>query len=28
MMGGQKDGAASIKTTNDALGFTPIQNNH
>lgn len=28
MMGGQKDGAASIKSTNDALGFTPIQNNH
>jgi len=28
MMGVQKDGAASIKTTNDALGFTPIQNNH
>ena len=28
MMGGQKDGAASIKTTNEALGFTPIQNNH
>jgi glyceraldehyde-3-phosphate dehydrogenase (NAD(P)) len=28
MMGGQKDGAASIKITNDALGFTPIQNNH
>ncbi len=28
MMGGQKDAAASIKTTNEALGFTPIQNNH
>jgi glyceraldehyde-3-phosphate dehydrogenase (NAD(P)) len=28
MMGGQKDGPTSIKTTNDALGFTPIQNNH
>ena len=28
MMGVQKDGAVSIKTTNDALGFTPIQNNH
>ena len=28
MMGGQMDGAASIKSTNDALGFTPIQNNH
>jgi len=28
MMGGQKDSAASIKSTNDALGFTPIQNNH
>ena len=28
MMGGQTDAAASIKTTNDALGFTPIQNNH
>ena len=28
MMGGQKDAAASIKSTNDALGFTPIQNNH
>jgi glyceraldehyde-3-phosphate dehydrogenase (NAD(P)) len=28
MMGGQKDASASIKSTNDALGFTPIQNNH
>ncbi|MDO9034621.1 MAG: type II glyceraldehyde-3-phosphate dehydrogenase [Methanoregula sp.] len=28
MMGGQKDSAASIKSTNEALGFTPIQNNH
>ncbi|MEI8330589.1 MAG: type II glyceraldehyde-3-phosphate dehydrogenase [Methanomicrobiales archaeon] len=28
MMGGEKNGAASIKTTNDALGFIPIQNNH
>jgi len=28
MVGNQKDAAASIKTTNDALGFTPIQNNH
>jgi glyceraldehyde-3-phosphate dehydrogenase (NAD(P)) len=28
MMNGQRDAAASIKTTNDALGFTPIQNNH
>ena len=28
MMGGQKDGITSIKSTNDALGFTPIQNNH
>ena len=28
MMRGQMDGTASIKSTNDALGFTPIQNNH
>ena len=28
MMRGQKDAAASIKSTNEALGFTPIQNNH
>jgi glyceraldehyde-3-phosphate dehydrogenase (NAD(P)) len=28
MMGEQKDATASIKTTNDALGFIPIQNNH
>ena len=28
MMGGEKNGTVSIKTTNDALGFSPIQNNH
>ncbi|HWR64393.1 MAG TPA: type II glyceraldehyde-3-phosphate dehydrogenase [Candidatus Thermoplasmatota archaeon] len=28
MMGAQKDSATSIKTTNDALGFTPIHNHH
>jgi len=28
MMGAEKDAAKSIKMTNDALGFSPIQNNH
>jgi glyceraldehyde-3-phosphate dehydrogenase (NAD(P)) len=28
MTGLEKDAAKSIKMTNDALGFTPIQNNH
>jgi hypothetical protein len=28
MTGTEKEASASIKKTNDALGFSPIQNNH